>query len=141
MRTWGEMEHSSWPMRARYGDRCQTSRYSPIEFPNVCWDWAWSDSFAGSFRWRQGEQVRRDCSGNKEASHQKLLGAILMNQERRRKSDHPGWAVLRLAVIMVPLTVVMYANASKFDMTEIRALLQFALVGGGFEAVRLLKGR
>ena len=64
-----------------------------------------------------------------------------MNQERRRKSDHPGWAVARLAVIMIPLTVVLWANASKFDKTEITALLQIAIAGGGFEAVRLLKGR
>ena len=64
-----------------------------------------------------------------------------MNQERRRKSDHPGWAVLRLAVIMVPLTVVMYANASKFDITEIRALLEFGIIGAGYEGIRILKGR
>ena len=127
-------------MRAGYGDQCQTPRYSSIELPDVCRDRAWVDSPARSLRRGQGKQERRDSTWHKEAGHEKLLGAIL-NQERRRKSDHPGWAVLRLAVIMIPLTVVMYANASKFDMTEIRALLEFGIIGAGYEGIRILKGR
>lgn len=64
-----------------------------------------------------------------------------MNQERRRKSDHPAWAVARLAVIMVPLSVVLYANASRFDWTEVKSLLEFGIIGAGFESVRMLRGK
>jgi len=60
---------------------------------------------------------------------------------RRRKVDHPIWALARLAVIMTPLTVVLYANASKFDWTEIKALMEFGILAGGFEGIRMLKDR
>lgn len=62
-------------------------------------------------------------------------------ENRRRKADHPAWAIARLAVIMAPLTVVLYANASKFDWTEIKAIMEFGILAGGFEGIRLLKGR
>lgn len=65
----------------------------------------------------------------------------LLPPERRRRSDHPGWAILRLAVIMVPVTVVLWLNASRFDSTEIKALLELGIVLGGWEGVRLLKGK
>jgi hypothetical protein len=61
--------------------------------------------------------------------------------EHRRKSDHPGWAVARLAVIMIPLSVVLYANASRFDWTEVKSLLEFGIIGAGFESVRMLRGK
>ena len=61
--------------------------------------------------------------------------------ERRRKSDHPAWAVLRLAVIMIPVSVVLWFNATKFDKTEAKAIFELLLVGGGIEGIRLLKGR
>lgn len=63
------------------------------------------------------------------------------DQPNRRKTDHPGWAVARLAVIMTPLTIVLYANASRFDWTEVKAILEFGILAGGFEGVRLLKGK
>ena len=65
----------------------------------------------------------------------------MIPQDRRRKSDHPGWSILRLAVIMTPLTVVLYANASKFDWTEYKSILEMGIMLGGWEGVRLLKGR
>jgi hypothetical protein len=65
----------------------------------------------------------------------------LVPPERRRKSDHPAWALLRLAVIMIPITGVLWLNASKFDMTELKSLLQLGIVLGGWEGVRLLKGK
>ena len=64
-----------------------------------------------------------------------------MNQERRRKSDHPGWAVARLAIVMVPITGVLWMNASRFDWTEQKSLLQMLIMLGGWEGVRLLKGK
>lgn len=66
---------------------------------------------------------------------------LMIQQERRRKSDHPGWAILRLAVIMIPVTVVLWANASKFDHTELKAMLELGIILGGWEGVRLLKGK
>jgi len=60
---------------------------------------------------------------------------------RRRKVDHPVWALARLAVIMAPLSVVLYVNSSKFDITEIKALIEFGILAGGFEGIRMLKDR
>ena len=45
----------------------------------------------------------------------------------RRKSDHPGWSVLRTLIVCVPLTVFLWKNASKPDWTEVKTVLE---VGG-----------
>jgi hypothetical protein len=59
----------------------------------------------------------------------------------RRKSDHPGWGLARLVVIMVPLTMVLWLNSSNFDWTEFRSILQMGIVLGGIESVKLLKAK
>lgn len=65
----------------------------------------------------------------------------LLPPERRRKTDHPGWSFARLALVMVPVTGVLWLNASKFDQTELKALLELGIMLGGWEGVRLLKGK
>lgn len=76
-----------------------------------------------------------------ERAKRQVGGIMIEPHHNRRKVDHPGWAVARLAVIMAPLTVVLWANASKFDWTEVKAILEFGILAGGFEGIRLLKGR
>ena len=60
--------------------------------------------------------------------------------DRRRRSDHPIWGIARLALIMAPLTVFLYSNASNFDWTEIKSILEMGLVLGGYEGVKLMRG-
>lgn len=37
-------------------------------------------------------------------------------------ASHPIWSLLRLIVLMVALCVILWANASDFDATEIKTL-------------------
>lgn len=60
---------------------------------------------------------------------------------RRRKTDHPGWAVARLAVVCIPLTVLLWRNSIQFDWSEWRTILEFAGILAGVETVRQLKIR
>ena len=57
-------------------------------------------------------------------------------QHNRRKSDHPGWITLRIALFMMPVTVFLWKNASNFDITEIKSIVQIAGVLAGFEGFR-----
>lgn len=41
---------------------------------------------------------------------------------------------------MAPLTVFLYSNASNFDWTEIKSILEMGLVLGGYEGVKLMRG-
>ena len=48
-------------------------------------------------------------------------------------TSHPLWSFLRLLVLMVSLTVVLYVNASNFDATEIRTLVTMFLLAASAE--------
>jgi len=39
--------------------------------------------------------------------------------------SHPIWKLASLAVIMLALVVILWLNAEKFDITELRAILAF----------------
>ncbi|NNE62379.1 MAG: hypothetical protein HKN35_15915 [Woeseia sp.] len=43
-------------------------------------------------------------------------------------SNHPAWAFGRYALLMMVLSVVLWQNASNFDMTEIRSLVMMGAV-------------
>lgn len=49
--------------------------------------------------------------------------------------DHPIWATIRYVFGVVCATVVLWANASDFDMTEAKSILLIALMMGGYEAL------
>lgn len=53
---------------------------------------------------------------------------------------HPIWPIVRLVVLMIALSTVLYLTASNFDDTEIIALtgafLAAASVEGGVRAIR-----
>lgn len=44
--------------------------------------------------------------------------------------NHPIWKIMRLVVMMVALTAILYMNASEFDQTEIKTII-FAFLAGG----------
>ena len=58
---------------------------------------------------------------------------------------HPIWGLLRLAILMLVLTLILYFNASDFDATEIRALTQYFLAAasleGGVAVVKSMIGK
>jgi hypothetical protein len=55
-------------------------------------------------------------------------------------SNHPFWAILRLAVGLIGLTVILAYNASHFDETEMKAIVAFLLFqSGGEGAVKMVK--
>jgi len=57
-------------------------------------------------------------------------------------ASHPIWSLLRLIVLMVALCVILWANASDFDATEIRTLFCYCLAAAGFEgATAYIRGR
>lgn len=57
-------------------------------------------------------------------------------------STHPIWITLRLAILMLTMTTILWINCTKFDSTEIKALVQMFLVAGGLETVqRAILGR
>lgn len=59
------------------------------------------------------------------------------------EANHPVWNLLRLIVMMVALTAILYMTASKFDQTEIKTIVLAFIAGGmgvGLEsAVRALR--
>lgn len=46
-------------------------------------------------------------------------------------AQHPIWPILRTTIILSALIIVLYINASHFDITEIRAIITMflALIG------------
>lgn len=46
---------------------------------------------------------------------------------------HPIWGILRLAILMLVLTAILYFNASDFDATEIKTLTQYFLAAASLE--------
>lgn len=89
-------------------------------------------------RWRAKQKFKQQAfESNDHAEHLWMM----IRPDRRRKSDHPAWAFARLALVMVPVTGVLWLNASKFDWTEHKSIIELFLMLGGWEGVRLLKGK
>lgn len=56
--------------------------------------------------------------------------------------QHPFWATLRFLFVCAGITVVLWSNAEDFDGTEIKSIVEIALVAGGYEGVMaILKGK
>lgn len=47
--------------------------------------------------------------------------------------DHPIWSLLRFAIFRVAAAVTSYLNASDFDHTEGKMLMEFAAIAGAYE--------
>ncbi len=50
-------------------------------------------------------------------------------------AQHPLWATIRFIVLCGAVTLVLWRNANSFDETEVRAILEIALMAGGYEGV------
>ena len=55
-------------------------------------------------------------------------------------TKHPIWAFLNLVVILVFVTVFSYLNASEFDETELKMLMQLAVGMGAWEFAKRKMG-
>lgn len=56
-------------------------------------------------------------------------------------ANHPIWATIRLAALLVAMCFVLWFNASNFDATEIKAIITLFMTSIGIEAgVKALKG-
>lgn len=54
--------------------------------------------------------------------------------------SHPIWAIVRLMVLMLTLTVVLYLTATKFDASELKVIMyMFIAAASGETAIGLLK--
>lgn len=49
--------------------------------------------------------------------------------------SHPIWAIIRQVVIFAGAATILYVNANKFDITEIRSLFWLLLVQSSTETV------
>ena len=57
-------------------------------------------------------------------------------------NDHPIWALIRLSILMLTLSGVLWLTATDFDVTEVRTIITIFLIytgaEGGLHAVRRL---
>jgi len=55
-------------------------------------------------------------------------------------ANHPIWATVRLILFLIAMVAVLWMNASHFDDTEIKAIVEMFLVAIGIEGgVKALK--
>lgn len=53
--------------------------------------------------------------------------------------EHPIWSLLRSVVMFGGLTLLLYFNASEFDVTEIKVIVELLILRGawgGFDRIR-----
>lgn len=50
-------------------------------------------------------------------------------------SSHPIWSIVRLTVLMIALSGVLYATASKFDSTELHTIIYTFLAAASGEGI------
>lgn len=49
-------------------------------------------------------------------------------------ATHPVWSILKTAVLLGGFAVILYLNASNFDHTEMKTLMEAMLLMAGVEA-------
>lgn len=52
--------------------------------------------------------------------------------------SHPLWATIRFGAICVVVTFVLWRNANNFDETEVKTIIEIALMAGGYEGIATL---
>ncbi len=45
------------------------------------------------------------------------------------------WATIRFVVLVVATSIILWLNASHFDETEIRTIVEIAIIAGGYETL------
>ena len=54
---------------------------------------------------------------------------------------HPLWATVRFVVLVIAVTLLLYNNADNFDETEIKTIIEIAVISGGWEGIQTYLGR
>ena len=49
---------------------------------------------------------------------------------------HPLYATIRFCALAVAVTFVLWKNASNFDETEVKTILEIAVLAGGYEGIQ-----
>ena len=49
--------------------------------------------------------------------------------------NHPIYATVRFCALCSATTFILWKNASNFDETEVKAILEIAVLAGGYEGV------
>ena len=68
----------------------------------------------------------------------------LVTARKKHLSDpeHPIWSAVRYACYLTAITVVLYSNASDFDVTEVNSIMLIGAAMAGFETLtQFLKWR
>ena len=52
-----------------------------------------------------------------------------------RDTEHPVWSLIRLVIVFAGVTIFLYLNASTFDETEMKTIVELMILAGGFEAL------
>lgn len=50
-------------------------------------------------------------------------------------ATHPIWALIRLTILMVTMTILLWINASNFDSTEIKSIVGVFMAAAAGEGV------
>ena len=56
-------------------------------------------------------------------------------------SDHPIYATIRFISLTAAVTFLLWVNASSFDETEVKTILEIAVVVGGYEGMTMLRNK
>ena len=49
---------------------------------------------------------------------------------------HPIYATIRFCALAIAVTFVLWKNASNFDETEIKTIIEIAILAGGYEGLQ-----
>ena len=56
--------------------------------------------------------------------------------------DHPIWEFARSAIWLIPICLFLYVNATNFDKTEIKSIIEILIVGAtGQGVVRVMSSK
>jgi len=56
-------------------------------------------------------------------------------------ANHPIWATIRFCALCIAATFVLWKNATNFDETELKAIIEIAVLAGGYEGVSSMLNR
>ena len=53
-----------------------------------------------------------------------------------RDTEHPVWSLIRLVIVFAGVPIFLYLNASTFDETEMKPIVELTILAGGVEALK-----
>lgn len=52
-----------------------------------------------------------------------------------KNPNHPIWSLIRLLILMIAMCVILYINATHFDITEIRSIIGIFIAAASAEGI------